>query len=240
MPSPHHPAMDPRIERQEHWRDFHGRLIGTLSAQLNGIMPPGYVATTEARIRYQSAEDEGYSQDRDPDVAVLRHRSAAPAGGGGAVATLEPVTLEMPEALLRTEERYVQVLHKPSRELVTQIEVLSPANKAEPHRGDYLVKRREAWGAFVNLLEIDLLRGGRRPEPEDQIPREGHVVLLSRRRGPGAVRPPLFMYRWAEADPLPTVPVPLRPDDGDVPLDLAAAVARAYDDGRYDELLDPE
>ena len=36
---------------------------------------------------------------------------------------------------------------------------------------------------------------------------------------------------------LPTIPVPLRPPDADVPLNLAALVTQAYDRGRYDSLI---
>ena len=40
------------------------------------------------------------------------------------------------------------------------------------------------------------------------------------------------------SDPLPVVAVPLRPEDGDVPLDVGAALSMVYDRARYDLSID--
>ena len=61
----------------------------------------------------------------------------APAG----VATLEPVTIPLVIEEEETHERYIEILHRPERTLVAVLELLSPANKEEPGRSDYLAKR---------------------------------------------------------------------------------------------------
>ncbi len=42
------------------------------------------------------------------------------------------------------------------------------------------------------------------------------------------------VYAWTLRDRLPTVPVPLKEGDPDVPLDLQAAFTSVYDRARYD------
>lgn len=88
----------------------------------------------------------------------------------------------------------------------------------------------------AHLLEIDLLRGGRRPRlaRPDPLPAAPYVVFLSR------------VERWPEIDiwlcpltkPLPTVPVPLRRPDPDVPLPLTTLVHQVYRNARYDLRID--
>lgn len=86
----------------------------------------------------------------------------------------------------------------------------------------------------AHLLEIDLLRGGRRPAPLDDLPPAPYFVFLSRadRRGQLEIRPLHFR------EPVPIVPVPLQDHDPDVPLDLGKALHAIYDRTAYDLRLD--
>ena len=45
------------------------------------------------------------------------------------------------------------------------------------------------------------------------------------------------VYAWSIRRTLPEIPIPLSPPDADLRLDLAAVVARAYDQGRYQRLI---
>jgi hypothetical protein len=45
------------------------------------------------------------------------------------------------------------------------------------------------------------------------------------------------VFAWSIRRTLPEIPVPLSPPDPDLRLDLAAVVARAYDQGRYRRLI---
>ena len=46
-------------------------------------------------------------------------------------------------------------------------------------------------------------------------------------------RPDCQVYRWLLADALPSLPVPLRPADADVMVDLGQVFTTAYDRGRF-------
>ena len=244
MPTPFSPAMDPYIERTGIWGDFHASLIAGIRSQLNERLPKGYVATIEEKIRLRPADDLeagpvplADTQKRQPDVFVTgRGRVRGGDGDGdGAVATLEAVEVEITSEMVEVTESSVEILHMPERELVTTIEVLSPANKRGPSRDEYLGKRRESWAAFTSLLEIDLLLHGRRLDPEDAMSRvgEGYCAVLSR----ASALPKVLIYNWPTRDPLPTLPVPLRAPDPDVALDLRPLVDDAYEHGRYEDLL---
>jgi hypothetical protein len=111
------------------------------------------------------------------------------------------------------------------RRLVTAIEFLSPTNKRGLGRRQYLVKRRRLLLSSAHLMEIDLLRRGRRVPMRQPLPSAPYFVLLSR-----AERRPLTEVWPITLDqPLPTVPVPLRESDPDVPLDLQLALTNVYD-----------
>jgi hypothetical protein len=70
--------------------------------------------------------------------------------------------------------------------------------------------------------------------------RTTYQVCVRRASRPGE----LEVYPLPLAEPLPTIAVPLREGDRDVPLDLGALVEQCYLNGRYDDLdyradLDP-
>lgn len=121
-----------------------------------------------------------------------------------------------------------------SRRLVTAIEILSPSNKAGSGRRQYLRKRRRLMARRVHLLEIDLIRAGR---PVQRLPRRPvgtYFAYLSRYHHRGAVE----VWGMPLTAMLPTVKVPLRRNEPDVPLNLQRVLTAAYDGGCYDLLID--
>ena len=233
MPNPF-PGMDPYLEDPAFWRDFHGRFIYAVSEQLLDRLPAEYDAAVDEQVRLVEAPAEGEGPEPVvkeilPDVAVTRR--PAPGGGppnGGGVATLEPVTIVVPVEQ-EVRDRWIEIRHRPDNSLVTVIEVLSPTNKTGDGRGEYLAKRRGVLRQKVNLVELDLLLGGRRVEDRERLPPGDYYAIVSR-----AIQPRTReVYAWGVRRALPTLPVPLRPRDTDVPLDLAVAFATAYDRGRY-------
>jgi hypothetical protein len=116
---------------------------------------------------------------------------------------------------------------------VTVIEILSPTNKSGLGRGEYLHKRRQFLDQPVHLVEIDLLLRGLRLPMGAALPPGDYFALVSRleRRDTSDV------YAWSVRRLLPTIPIPLAQPDPDVSLDLAMAVGRAYDQGRYARLV---
>jgi hypothetical protein len=61
----------------------------------------------------------------------------------------------------------------------------------------------------------------------------GYYAIVAR----GTQFPVAEAYRWTIRDALPRLPVPLRPPDRDISIDLAALVNRVYELGRYARTL---
>ena len=233
MPSPF-PGMDPFLEDPINWPDVHHRLITTIGDYLAAAVSPAFYVRIEERVYVtHPEEDEGYPK-LIPDVVVTTSRSpsARPPAQTGGVAIAEPAFVE---GLLEPEihDRYVEVHDARSHEIVTAIELLSPANKVKGSRGReaMLEKRKLLRRGGAHWLEIDLLRAGERHER--LIGRSDHCVTLLREGRPG-------MYVWFIdlRDPLPTVAVPLRPPFDDAPLELQRALNETYDRARYADSID--
>ena len=62
------------------------------------------------------------------------------------------------------------------------------------------------------------------------LPQGDYYSIVSRR----SQRPIADGYTWTIRDRLPTIPVPLKDGDPDVPLDLQAVFTTVYDLARYD------
>jgi len=91
----------------------------------------------------------------------------------------------------------------------------------------------------ASLIEIDLLRGGRRllpyPELEDTVHQLGgdYLVLINRSSKRAGTWMDYTLYPVDLREALPCIPVPLPGSDPDVPLDLQAALVRTYQEGPY-------
>ena len=238
MPSPF-PGMDPYLEGYL-WPDFHHRLATEISRQLTPRLRPRYVA----RLDIYLVEDTTPELEIGilyPDVEVVTTRQTgepepvpAPEAEGAAAAVITPPPLTVP-ALEPVEVRLVtvEIRDVARNELVTSIEILSPINKREPGLTKYREKRERLRRAGVHVLEIDLLRRGQRPLPHPRIPETAYRITLTRA---GANR--VEVWPITLRDPLPVLPVPLRPPDHDVPLDLGAALNTVYDEAAYELSID--
>jgi len=233
MPCPF-PGMDPYIERPEIWPDFHDSLIAMIRGVLQPLLRPRYAALTQDRL-YVFAADRPIR----PDVSLIRTSSRRPRDAATAVLEAdEPAAVfelwrdEIREPLIHIVEPAA------GNRLVTAIEVLSPENKqGGPGRRSYLRKRDECWQGGANLVEIDLLRAGRRTvrvgsEQLDALQPWRYLVVVTR-RWPSRQE----VYAVPLERRLPRIAVPLADDDRDVPLDLQAAFTRCWDEGPYPELL---
>lgn len=143
-----------------------------------------------------------------------------------------------PKYVVRPAERFVtkvphvtiEIKHVVDGTLVAAIEVISPTNKRGEGYRQYLAKRELLLASETHLLEIDLLRSGRRVPMRDPLPDAPYFVFLSRVEK----RPYLDVWPIQLEEPLPTVPVPLLPDDADVSLDLQLALTTMYDELGFD------
>lgn len=228
------PGVDPYIESQNYWPDFHARFITSGCDALADRLPEHYEARIDEQFRL--VEAPGPPRAIEPDVAVLRagpasaDRREAEAG----VAVLEPVTIPIPMTLRpRRKERRIEVRRLPERSLVAVIEVLSPTNEAQGF-DEYLAKRLAVHGQDVHLIELDLLLSGHRLPMMEPLPPGDFYAFVAR----ADRRPDCDVYAWSIRRALPPIPVPLRAPDPDVTLDLAAVYATAHARGRYARSLD--
>ncbi len=233
MPSPF-PGMDPYLE--PHWGDVHTRLLTYASDQLQKLLPRDLRARVEERV-VVSEWDRPRSLYPDVRVIETERVSRRPAKGRANIAVAQPLVIELagePET-----QRFLEIREVSSdSRLVTVLEVPSPSNK-RPGDGQeqYLRQQQELRQAGVNLVEIDLLRGGDwivalpidALEPDIRTP---YRVVVRR----GWRRLQAEYYAIALSNRLPTIRVPLRPTDSDVPLDLQALLEQCYENGGYDDI----
>jgi hypothetical protein len=233
MPSPF-PGMDPYLEGQGYWQDFHTTLLICFRTALEAILPKHYAALIEERISLVDLSAEAPRVYR-PDVAVAReNHGPTSAGGRGLLATLEPVTI--PLALEELDEirlRWIEIRRLPDLSLVTVIEILSPTNKSGSGRIEYVEKRNQLIRQPVNLVEIDLLLGGHRPLMGAPLPPAEYFAFISRR----GRRPNCDVFAWSIRQVLPVIPIPLSDSDPDVNLDLGAVFSQTFDVGPYGKLI---
>ena len=231
MPSPF-PGMDPYLEGSL-WMTVHTQLSAEIARQLAPKLRPKYLALTTERFVYEEPESVAIATSSlYPDVGVAESGRKELGGAPAAVATppLRVATL-MPTPVPHVT---VEIRDTANRQLVTAIEVLSLTNKRGEGREEYLVKRRRLLLSTAHLIEIDLLRQGRRVPMPDPLPATSYFVFLSRAEH----RPMTDVFPIALSDPLPAVPVPLLGGDPDVSLDLQAALRNIYDLLGYDLAID--
>jgi hypothetical protein len=246
MPSPF-PGMDPYLEAPHIWPDFHDRLAGQFSVDLNRTLPEPYYARLEMRPEVGIV---GLDEPRRvvPDVAIARPRQPQPDATGENVAVLDSprtdvsqsIHVRVPDETVR--QHFVEVRDASrGHALVTLIEIASPSNKRPgADRRAYEAKQREIWGSETSLIELDLLRGGQPvvggPPVIDSAahldPVPDYLVVVNRawQRGP-ELDFELFPVQLEQQ--LPCIPVPLRQGEVEVPLDLQYALNQAYDGGPY-------
>jgi Protein of unknown function (DUF4058) len=234
MPSPF-PGMDPYLEKPESWPDLHQRLITYMAEALQSTLAPGYRARMDVRLYVVRPRRNVY-----PDVSIVREASAgytvvqvAPPRPYVPSEVAEPYIVILPEEQHR--EPYLQIIDALNGEVITAIEVLSPANKTEGEgRRQYLRKQDEILNSDIHLVEIDLLSYGARVTPElrDAMGAQldyRYVVCVSRAED----RSRYETYPITLKSSLPRFRVPLRAPDADVALDLQAVFNRAYDSAAY-------
>jgi hypothetical protein len=233
MPSPF-PGMDPYLESQGFWRDFHASFLIFCRIALRAVLPKHYTALIDERISLVDLSAEA-QPDYRPDVAIARENHGRPsAGDRGVLATLEPVTVPLAiEELDEIRLRWIEIRRLPDLSLVTVIEILSPTNKSGSGRIEYVEKRNQLIRQPVNLVEIDLLLGGQRPLMGAPLPPADYFTFISRHDR----RPNCDVFAWSIRQVLPVIPIPLSDSDPDVNLNLGAVFSQTFDLGPYSELI---
>lgn len=115
------------------------------------------------------------------------------------------------------------------------IEILSRANKSDAKgRRQYLRKRDRVLQSRAYLVEIDLLRAGRRIDEVDPGVTSQYRTVVSRGHRPREAA--LYLFSMQQAIPL--VPIPLLPEDEELVVDLNQILHQLYDRARYDLRID--
>jgi len=228
MPSPF-PGMDPYLEDPAYWSDFHLSYLTYLRDAINDRLPEAYQARIDERT---SVGADGPARRRlmRPDVSVVNGRKVAESRGVSSVATLELAPVLIPLVVRGPRRyRYLKILKGDERRLVAVIELLSPSNKVSRGRVDYLKNRDALIGQEVHIVELDLLRRGRRLPLQRPLPPGDYFALVSR----DDCRPDCEVYAWTIRQKLPSLPIPLAAPDPDVRVPLAEVFETADDRGRY-------
>ncbi len=244
------PGMDPFLEL--HWGDVHLTLIHHLRKQLQSNLPDDLRARVEERVFVET--DLAQSRRIVPDVRVIetppQPRFRNRVQGGTAVADSVNLVAAMPFVFelhgVEITEGYIEIRERGGGRVVTVIEVLSRSNKLPgPGQEQYRRKQDEVLAGGASLVEIDLIRAGRRvlSLPACDIPeqhRSDYLTCVS----PGWNRSRRELYVMPLPQPLPVISIPLRQTDQPVNVDLQALIVNAYEDGAYDDIdyteeLDP-
>jgi hypothetical protein len=229
MPSPF-PGMNPFLEQNDTWEEFHHNFITRTQEALTGQVGPNYLVKVEVRLYVHELSAEERRLFARADLGVTGEAGVGLSAPASSVTA--PVQLEMPAVDI---ERYsaLEIRDRRNRRLVTAIEILSPTNKTPgPDRDDYLSKRQQLLNFGVNLVEIDLRRGGQRPRPPE-LPACDYYVVVARAQEWGR----LGMWPISLRERLPVIPIPLLPPDSDVLLDLQAVLDRTYDAADYGKYI---
>jgi hypothetical protein len=220
--------MNPYIEQEEVFNDFHHGAIFVIRELLGAQLGPDLVASIEQHLYIHERPAADRLAGRT-DVAVKERYAASGVQPGGAGTIQAPAFGTLPLAVDEQRVGYVEVRDRHSRRLVTTIELLSPSNKyAGGDRESYLQKRHEVLRTNVHLVEIDLLRGGPRL-PLVGMPPCDYCVLVAR----GQERPKAGVWPVMLRDRLPPIPIPLREGEPDASLDLQAMLDLVYDRSNY-------
>ncbi len=230
MPSPF-PGMNPYFEQAAYWLDFHTEFLSALRRLLAPRIGPKYIVQLEEHMYIHDLPPEPRRRVGDADLSLARTgRKGIAAAGVGLMEA--PAEIRLPEQEVE-EVPYLEVRDRLGRELVTVIELLSPSNKrAGEDREAYLAKRRELLRTPTHLVEIDLLRGWT-PMPQEGRPECEYSVMVSRAER----RPAADFWPIRLRDRLPIIPIPLRPPDDAVPVDLQEVLHRAYDGPGYEHFI---
>jgi hypothetical protein len=230
MPSPF-PGMNPYLEQESIWHDFHERFCPLVAELLTAQVRPHYIVKIDEHVYIHELPAESRHLVGRADVAVTR-----PPGSRGAQPAAEvleaPAQVRLPAVDVESLS-FVEIRDRASWQLVTALELLSYSNKyAGPDRDQYLAKRGQLLSSAVHLVEIDLLRGGPRM-PLENLPACDYYALVSRVEE--RLQADIWPIRLRER--LPVIPIPLRPPHGDARIDLQQVLHRIYDAAGYEDYI---
>lgn len=237
MPSPF-PGMDPYLEDSALWPGLHQSLITYIRDTLTPAVRPEYSARIGKRVYVVQPQ-----RSIIPDVTLLQQPTPQPIPAGTASAVqsidiIDPFIVGFQPIEYR--EPYIDIVHNTSGDVVTVIEVLSPADKSGEDHNRYHQKREEILHSHTHLVEIDLLSQGQHSiaVPKSaliNLPLWRYIISVSRveTRAQQAE-----VYPIALKQSLPGFRIPLQAPDPDTAINLQAVFDQSYDNGGYAGFID--
>lgn len=242
MPTPF-PGMDPYLERRGLWEEVHTNLIVAIQHFLTPLLRPKYRVAVEQRV-YLSVLPSKEQGSGKPDVMVLLKQPIADPQPHRFVALADPIMADLPLVgeLPMPEEvkaRYLEIRDTKTHEVITAIEILSPTNKeTKDGRQQYEQKRLKVLSSSTNLVEIDLLRGGKPFAMKvigQSLEKKSHYrVVISR----SWQRPSADLYLFSVRQPIPSFLIPLHPGEQEPVLPLNRLLHDVYDQIGCDLAID--
>jgi hypothetical protein len=242
--------MDPYVEAADIWPDFHDALASRIRALLNSRLPPPYYARLQMRPEIGIVLEAGGLHRLVPDVAVVRTpRGDRSTPATGILNQPRTSTTEGVQVRVRTDpikHHFIEIRDSSrGHRLVTLIEIVSPSNKRPGlDRRAYEEKQREVLESPTHLIELDLLREGKRvfayPELSSVVEELDcdYLVLLNRSAERQEKWMDYTLFPIGIRETLPCIPVPLTDRVPVVPLDLQVAAQHAYVEGPYRRMID--
>lgn len=232
------PGMNPYLEGHL-WSDVHHEMASAIRQLIAPQVSPKYITRIEVYTVSDTAPEEEIGI-MYPDVGLLLKRPSSDLSSDfstkeSAVNVITPATttITTSSSFLEIKIPIIEIRDVQNKELITAIEILSPVNKRGFGLQQYRSKREQLIHSAVHFLEIDLLRRGKRPLAHPLVPKSHYLVSLVR-----ANTTKTELWAINIQDQLPTVPVPLKYPDKDVPLDLGKALNLCFERGLYDLEID--
>jgi len=222
--------MNPYLEQEAVWHDFHERFCPAAAESLTVQIRPHFIAKIDEHVYIHELPSDARRFIGRGDVTVAQPR---PHVGTTSAATLEaPARVQLPAVDIERLS-FLEIRDRQTLRIVTIIELLSPSNKQPgPDREQYVAKRSELLRSAVHFIELDLLRGGPRMPMED-LPECDYYALVGRIDE----RPRAGVWPIQLRDPLPVIPVPLVAPHPDARLDLKQILDRIHDAAGYEDYI---
>lgn len=222
MPSPF-PGMNPFLENSDVWQDFHDSMIPAIRDVLASLVSADFVVKIEEHLYI-------HKRSTTPRPRILMKPIDVPQR----ICNTETTKLESPAwAMLPPIEfeqyRFLEIRDRATKELITILEMISPLTK-QPSSGreQYLGFRGKHLHGAANFVEIDLIRSWERM-PIVEVIECDYAIMVSR----AIDRPRVNYWPLSLRDPLPAIPIPLRPPFDPVQLDLQSIIHEVYDRAKY-------
>jgi hypothetical protein len=233
MPSPF-PGMDPFLEGAW-WSTFRNDLVIETRRHLPQQVKPEYcpliggfqVKTLDSSLRFLPVSEDDDESDED-DADQSRKDESQPVY----LNLARPHWVGLSFIGIKKLGDYKNKLTR--RKNKTIVVFLDPVVKKAPGRSYYLRWREKVFNSTTCLVEIDLLRQGRRPPMLDPYPDAPCYAMVSRHE----FRPCCEVWPIHLDRPLPKIPIPIPGDDREVVLDLQTVFTRAYDLGSFDRVIE--